>query len=198
MAFELVTTPLVAAFFDDAVTRSNVLSRAGYPLSASAVLVAGGAAVALILSLFLSGGACPWCRAFDLFSSELWVVRDYEDVLAAPPEGFERAAGWQAGARAKGFEARRKGTLFGGTAFFAALAAGLALSGDVIAHLIAASRCVLLRHGVRARVPRPSRAFVPPPPPITPQFKSATTRPPRSRCCPRGTLAPSRCRSRCR
>lgn len=191
--YAFLTTPLVSVVYDDpqSATPANALSRAGYPLPASAILLGGGLFVLLILIFFLSGLSCSWCRLFDLFSSELWVTREYEDALAVPPAGFDLHAGWVAGARAKAFQVARKGTIFGGTLFWASLVAGFALSGDVIANVVAASRC-----GAAAFSSAPFSRGPNTPPTHRVRAVAATTKRPPSPSFPRGPLARTRCRSR--
>ena len=138
--YQFLSTPPVSATFYDPSTISNALSRGGYPLAASVFLLTGLFFSTLLLAAFLSGRACAWCRYFDAYSTELYVVRESEDALAAPPAGFDQHPGYANGARAKGFDAMQKRTLFGGTLFWAALVAGFALSGDCIANIVATSR----------------------------------------------------------
>jgi hypothetical protein len=189
--YAFLTTPLVSVVYDDpqSATPANALSRAGYPLPASAILLLGGGIVVLILIFFLSGLTCSWCRMFDLFSSELWATREYEDALAVPPAGFD-LQGWVEGARAKAFQVARKGTIFGGTLFWAALVAGFALSGDVIANVVAASRCgdVAIPSAPFSRGPNS-------PPTHRVRTVAATTKRPPSPSFPRGPSARIRCRS---
>ena len=128
------TFPTFSASYTDLTTRvlatESTLSAspsAFYPLVGAASLIAGGALILTILALYLSGLTCRCCRAFDVFSGELWVVREFEEALAAPPPGFEGDERYQYGARAKGFQAAKRGTQFGGALFWASVAAGLAL-----------------------------------------------------------------------
>ena len=133
---------LTAALLDPTLNppASNALSATAYPDARLAFLLAGGLLIALLCAAFAGGCACLCCRALDVFSSELWVSG--EAVLEAPPAGHEEDPRYAHGAKAAGFTAHRKGSVFGGVACLCGVVAGLALAGDTLMGYALNAGCV--------------------------------------------------------